>query len=68
VIRSIVLSGSRASVGAGGAVTVLSDAGAEHEEMLLKAQPLVALLKDLADETGPAAAPLALVASPGGLE
>jgi len=68
VIRSIVLSGSRASVGAGGAVTVLSDAGAEHEEMLLKAQPLVALLKDLADETGRAAAPLALVASPGGLE
>jgi para-aminobenzoate synthetase len=44
VIRSILVSGERASVGAGGAVTVLSDADAEYEEMLLKARPLLKLL------------------------
>jgi para-aminobenzoate synthetase len=44
VIRSIVVSGEGASVGAGGAVTVLSDAEAEYEEMLLKARPLLELL------------------------
>ncbi|HEY2056517.1 MAG TPA: chorismate-binding protein [Solirubrobacterales bacterium] len=44
VIRSIVLSGARASVGAGGAITVLSDPEAEYEEMRLKARPLLELL------------------------
>jgi para-aminobenzoate synthetase len=44
VIRSIVLAGRVASVGAGGAVTVLSDPRAEYEEMILKARPLLELL------------------------
>jgi para-aminobenzoate synthetase len=44
VIRTITLAGGRATIGTGGAVTVLSDPGAEHAEMLLKAQPLLELL------------------------
>ena len=36
-IRTIVLAGGRASVGAGGAIVLDSDPGREHEEMLLKA-------------------------------
>ena len=43
-IRTIVLEGERASVGAGGAIVVDSDPELEYEEMLLKAQaPLRAL-------------------------
>lgn len=44
VIRSIVLAGESASVGAGGAITVLSDPESEYEEMLLKAGPMLDLL------------------------
>ena len=44
VIRSIVLAGDTASVGAGGAITVLSDPESEYDEMLLKARPLLDLL------------------------
>jgi para-aminobenzoate synthetase len=44
VIRSIVLDGATALVGAGGAITVLSEPEAEYEEMLLKAGPLLELL------------------------
>ncbi len=44
VIRSIVLAGGVASVGAGGAITVLSDPEAEYEEMLLKARSLLEVL------------------------
>ncbi len=44
VIRSIVIDGDRAAIGAGGAVTVLSDAEEELAEMVLKANPLASLL------------------------
>jgi para-aminobenzoate synthetase len=44
VIRSIVLTGASASVGAGGAITVASDPTSEYEEMLIKARPLLELL------------------------
>ncbi len=44
VIRSIVLGGGDASVGAGGAITIDSDPEEEYEEMLLKARPLLAIL------------------------
>jgi para-aminobenzoate synthetase len=44
VIRSLVLRGNRAHLGGGGAVTVLSDPEAEHEEMLVKVEPLLSLL------------------------
>jgi para-aminobenzoate synthetase len=43
-IRTIVLEGERASIGAGGAIVIESDPELEYEEMLLKAQaPLRAL-------------------------
>ena len=41
VIRTLVLNGGHASIGAGGAVTVLSDPEAELDEMLVKARPLM---------------------------
>ncbi len=41
VIRSIAIAGGTARVGAGGAVTILSDPETEYEEMLLKARPLL---------------------------
>lgn len=41
VIRTIVLAGGRASVGAGGAVVAQSDPDREVEEMLLKARPML---------------------------
>ena len=41
VIRTAVFAGGRVSVGAGGAITVQSDPGAEYEEMRLKARSLV---------------------------
>lgn len=41
VIRSIVITGHRASVGAGGGITSESVASAEYAEMLLKAQALL---------------------------
>jgi len=40
VIRSALISKNTVSVGAGGAITVLSDALAEYEEMLLKLKTL----------------------------
>ncbi|MGE5282030.1 MAG: aminodeoxychorismate synthase component I, partial [Chloroflexota bacterium] len=44
VIRTIVLGGDGASIGAGGAIVTQSDPEAEHEEMLLKARaPMRAL-------------------------
>jgi len=43
-IRTIVVEGEAASIGAGGAIVAQSNPGAEHEEMLLKARaPLRAL-------------------------
>lgn len=44
VIRSIVVRGARASVGAGGGVTALSDPAAEVAEMRLKAEALLRAL------------------------
>jgi para-aminobenzoate synthetase len=44
LIRSIVLCGDIARIGAGGAVTVLSEPDAEYAEMLLKARALLDLL------------------------
>lgn len=41
VIRTIIKEGERLSIGAGGAITMLSDAEEEYEEMLLKAQALL---------------------------
>jgi para-aminobenzoate synthetase len=45
VIRALTLVGNRASIGAGGAITVLSDPDAEFEEMLIKARPLMKVLR-----------------------
>jgi para-aminobenzoate synthetase len=56
-IRAIVLAGSRATVGAGGAVVLQSDPEREHEEMLLKA---AATLRAIDSEAGPASISLAL--------
>ncbi|HEV7804559.1 MAG TPA: aminodeoxychorismate synthase component I [Solirubrobacteraceae bacterium] len=41
VIRTLVATAQGASIGSGGAVVMLSEAEAEYEEMLLKAQPLL---------------------------
>jgi para-aminobenzoate synthetase len=41
VIRTLVSTGAGASIGAGGAIVMLSDAQDEYDEMLLKAQPLL---------------------------
>ncbi|MDX6680680.1 MAG: para-aminobenzoate synthetase, partial [Solirubrobacteraceae bacterium] len=41
VIRTLVATATGASIGTGGAVVMLSDAGDEYGEMLLKAQPLL---------------------------
>ena len=41
VIRTLVTTPDGASIGAGGAIVMLSDAGEEYDEMLLKAQPLL---------------------------
>ena len=43
-IRTIVLDGGGATVGAGGGITVLSDPGAELAESRLKAEALLAAL------------------------
>ena len=41
VIRTLVATRDRATIGAGGAIVMLSEAEAEYDEMLLKAQPLL---------------------------
>ncbi len=41
VIRTLVATARGASIGSGGAVVMLSEAEAEYDEMLLKAQPLL---------------------------
>jgi para-aminobenzoate synthetase len=41
VIRTLVATAAGATVGSGGAIVMLSDAEAEYDEMLLKAQPLL---------------------------
>jgi para-aminobenzoate synthetase len=56
-IRTIVLAGRRAAVGAGGAVVLQSDPEREYEEMLLKA---AAALRAIDPEAGPASISLAL--------
>jgi para-aminobenzoate synthetase len=44
VIRTIVIADDVATIGSGGAITVLSDPAEEFEEMLLKARPLLEVL------------------------
>jgi para-aminobenzoate synthetase len=56
-IRTIVLAGGRATVGAGGAIVLDSDPGREYEEMLLKA---AAPLRAVDPEFDPASISLAL--------
>ncbi len=41
VIRTLVATPAGATIGCGGAIVMLSDAAAEYDEMLLKAQPLL---------------------------
>jgi para-aminobenzoate synthetase len=41
VIRTLVATAAGATIGSGGAIVMLSDAEAEYDEMLLKAQPLL---------------------------
>ena len=53
VIRTVVMTGGTAVVGAGGAVTVLSDPEAELEEMLVKARPLMDVLAAVTSEDEP---------------
>ncbi|MBS1845753.1 MAG: aminodeoxychorismate synthase component I [Actinobacteria bacterium] len=48
VIRTIVIDDGLATIGSGGAITVLSDPEEEYAEMLLKAEPLVELLSGAA--------------------
>ncbi|XP_059308298.1 aminodeoxychorismate synthase, chloroplastic [Lycium ferocissimum] len=46
VIRTVVIHEGEASVGAGGAITILSDPGEEYEEMILKSRaPIKAVLE-----------------------
>lgn len=53
VIRTIVQAGDDLSIGCGGAVTILSDAVAEYDEMLLKARaPLAAIAAALTGDPG----------------
>jgi para-aminobenzoate synthetase len=56
-IRTIVLAGGRAAIGAGGAVVLQSDPEREYEEMLLKA---AAALRAIDSEADPASISLAL--------
>ncbi len=44
MIRTVVLSSTRTSLGAGGAITALSDPAAEYEEMLVKCRPALRAL------------------------
>jgi para-aminobenzoate synthetase len=53
VIRTLVATPTGATIGAGGAIVMLSDAEDEYDEMLLKAQPL---LDAMSRSVGPAAA------------
>jgi anthranilate synthase component 1 len=46
VIRSIVVEGGRATVGAGGGITALSDPAEELAEVALKARPLLSALRE----------------------
>jgi para-aminobenzoate synthetase len=56
-IRTIVLSGGRATIGAGGAIVLQSDPEREYEEMLLKA---AAALRAIDSDLDPASISLAL--------
>jgi para-aminobenzoate synthetase len=56
-IRTIILAGGRATIGAGGAIVLRSDPGREYEEMLLKA---TAALRAIDPDLDPASISLAL--------
>jgi para-aminobenzoate synthetase len=52
VIRTLVATAGGATIGAGGAIVMLSEAEDEYAEMLLKAQPLLDAVSRSADEHG----------------
>lgn len=54
VIRTIVIAGSRVSIGAGGAIVALSDPEEELAEILLKAQAQISVLQNAGVDTEPA--------------
>jgi para-aminobenzoate synthetase len=55
VIRTIVVDGETATIGAGGAITMQSDPDDEYQEMLLKAE---ALMRAIAISAGAEVAPV----------
>jgi len=52
VIRTIVMTGGRATIGAGGAIVALSNAQEELDEIMLKARAQVRILESLAGDAG----------------
>ncbi|MGD0272406.1 MAG: aminodeoxychorismate synthase component I [Gaiellaceae bacterium] len=52
VIRTIVASGEELSIGSGGAITILSDAGEELAELVVKAEPLLQAIAVAALQSG----------------
>jgi para-aminobenzoate synthetase len=55
VIRTLVATDERATIGSGGAIVMQSEAAAEYDEMLLKAQPLLDAASVAAARERPAA-------------
>ncbi|MDS9995160.1 aminodeoxychorismate synthase component I [Xanthomonas sp. A2111] len=51
VIRTIVMKGRRATIGAGGAIVALSNPGEELDEIMLKARAQIGILQNLAGIT-----------------
>jgi para-aminobenzoate synthetase len=68
VIRTLVVAGGAASVGAGGAIVTQSDPGEEHAEMLLKARAPLRALDPRCDRSDPGRLLSLADISPGELE
>ena len=62
MIRTIVLNGAQASIGAGGAIIALSDPGDEFDETMLKGELLRTTLMRLDPLEAPALTGIAAVA------